>query len=200
MSSTPAEWAQRYATRDTPWDLGGAHPEIAARIAAGLAPAAGTPALAWVPGCGRGHDALALARAGWRVTAQDFADGTGGELARQLEQLGGRFELADALEHAPRARYDLILEHTFFCALDPRLRERWGAAIERSLAPAGLVCALVFPVGKRLDEGGPPYGCSTQDLLAALGPGFRVPIDEPARQRAPGRSWSERWAVFSRAR
>lgn len=198
MTSTSEDWAQRYATRDTPWDLGDAHPEIVARIAAGLVPASASSARAWVPGCGRGHDALALARAGWRVSAMDFADATQGDLNLRLAEFGGRFLLGDVLESALEERFDLVLDHTFFCALDPRLRARWGAAIGRSLAPAGRVCALVFPVGKPASEGGPPYGCSTQDLQAALGPEFRAQLDEPCLHRAQKRSWAERWAVFAR--
>ena len=53
----PIDWHKRYEERDTPWDLGSAHPDLAARIARGeLRPARGRER-ALVPvsnlGCGR---------------------------------------------------------------------------------------------------------------------------------------------------
>jgi thiopurine S-methyltransferase len=198
VSSTSDEWAQRYVALDTPWDLGAEHPEIAARIAGGLRPASPSVARALVPGCGRGHDAVALARAGWRVSAVDFTDATQGALQDRLAELGGEFVLQDALEPVAGVRFDLVLDHTFFCALNPALRARWGAAMALSLAPQGRVCALVYPVGKPIEDGGPPFGTSVDDLLAALGADFRVLSDEAATQRVPQRSFEERWAVFAR--
>lgn len=200
MSLELEDWAQRYHSGDTPWDLGAAHPELIARLAAGGLAPLGERRRALVGGAGRGHDGLALARAGWQVTAIDFVDATDGALARELTALGGEFRGEDALSHGAPGVFDLIFEHTFFCAIDPAARPRWGEFVRRSLAPEGRLCVLVFPVGKSASEGGPPYGTTTEDLLAALGPEFVAKIDEPVSRRAERRSWSERWAEFARAR
>ena len=200
MTSNAVDWSARYQSNDTPWDLGGAHPELAARIAEGLVASPSSRRRAVVPGCGRGHDALALARAGWHVTAIDFVDPTGGLLGVQLSSLGGRLLIEDALAHTPEAPYDLIFEHTFFCAIDPGLRPRWSEFVARSLAPEGQLCALVFPVGKPASEGGPPFGTTLADLLVALGERFRARVDEPVRFGVSKRGWPERWAVLERAR
>ncbi len=200
MSLGPLDWAQRYQSGDTPWDLGAAHPELLARIAAGRLSMAPGRRRALVGGAGRGHDALALAQAGWQVTAIDLVDATAGELAARLGSLGGNFCVEDALEHVARAPYDLIFEHTFFCAIDPALRPRWAELVSRSLASDGRLWALVFPVGKPASEGGPPYGTTAADFAAALGAKFVLAVDEPARHAVARRTWPERWAEFSRAR
>ncbi len=199
MTFCSTDWSERYKSGDTPWDLGAAHPELAARIASGLVPSDASRRRAVVAGCGRGHDALVLARAGWEVTAIDFVDPTAGELGRELNSIGGRFLIEDALEHLPERPYDLIFEHTFFCAIDPSQRGRWGQFIARSLAPRGQLCALVFPVGKPASEGGPPFGTTLKDLLGALSEPFSVQVDEPVSHGIERRNWPERWAVIRRA-
>ncbi|MEL6712741.1 MAG: hypothetical protein AAFP86_03160, partial [Planctomycetota bacterium] len=62
------DWADRYRAGDTPWDIGGPHPELSIRLQDGrLAPPEPGESRALVPGAGRGHDAIALARRGWQV-------------------------------------------------------------------------------------------------------------------------------------
>jgi methyl halide transferase len=198
LSPGAFDWAQRYSARNTPWDLGSAHPELAARIVSGAIAPARERARAFVPGAGRGHDALALARAGFAVTAIELVEALREPLGDALGALGGELLVEDALAYRPRVPFELFLEHTFFCALDPSQRPAWGELARRVLAPGGRLCALVFPCGKSLDEGGPPWGIATADLAAALGAGFRCMEDAPVAHRGGTRSWPERWAVFER--
>ncbi|QDU69202.1 methyltransferase domain-containing protein [Engelhardtia mirabilis] len=192
----PSAWAERYDAGDTPWDCGGPHPEIARRIASGeLAPTGGRRAL--VPGCGRGHDALALARAGWTVTAVDFAPGLAAELGPALAALGGEFVEANALEWQGEP-VDLVLEHTFHCALPPTERPRWAALVARALRPRGTLAVLVFPADKPVSEGGPPHRTETAELSALLAPAFELVADEAVEQPLERRQWLERWARFRR--
>ncbi len=189
------DWAERYAEENTPWDCGGPHPELVLRFD-DLRLAAG--ARAFVPGCGRGHDALYLAERGLVVTAVDLVDSLAEQVAARLAPHGGTFLAGDALglELAP---FDLMFEHTFFCALDPAQRPAWGALAGRSVRPGGLLAALVFPGNRPLELGGPPWLTRTGDLAAALGPRFELETDEPAAQPVPRREWEERWAVFRRS-
>ncbi len=197
----PVDWGARYAKGDTPWDLGGPHPELVRRIAAGeLAPPRGG-GRAFVPGCGRGHDALRLARAGWTVLAVDLVGDLEAELAPRLARDGGRFLVADALGLDPGdfgGPFELVLEHTFFCALELDQRPAWGELMRRAVAPGGRLAALVFPVDKPREEGGPPHRSPTGDLAAALGREFRRAADKEVRARGPGRRWKERFALFER--
>lgn len=194
-------WAERYATGDTPWDLGGPHPELARRIAAGeLEPARTTQRRALVAGCGRGYDALALARAGWQVTAIDGVADLGPALAPQLSALSGTFLVADALAYEPAEPFDLVFDHTFFCAIDIAQREAHGALTRRALRVGGHCVALAFPVGKPHEEGGPPFGFDARDFSRALGADFELLLDEPVHAPAPDRPWPERWSVWRRTR
>ncbi len=193
-----ADWKARYDEQHTPWDRGVAHPELEARLASGeLAPAqAGARVL--VPGCGRGHDALALARAGWCVTAVDFVGDLAAELGAALAPSGGRFITADALAFAGEPPYDLIWEHTFFCAIEPQQRPAWGQMVRRNLAATGHLAALIFPADKPVAAGGPPHGYCVDEMLAALGEGFTLECADELESTLEGRDWLEVYARFSR--
>jgi 2-polyprenyl-3-methyl-5-hydroxy-6-metoxy-1,4-benzoquinol methylase len=78
------DWGQRYRDENTPWDRGRAHPSLQARLDSGELAPPHENASCFVPGCGRGHDALGLARAGWKVTAMDMVSDLAGPLGEAL--------------------------------------------------------------------------------------------------------------------
>jgi methyl halide transferase len=169
------------------------HPELVGRLAADPTLGSGAVGRALVPGCGRGHDALALASAGWDVTAVDIADSLEPEVGSKLRSAGVRFLIADAL--AVTGSYQLVFDHTFFCALEPVDRHLFGGMVDSSLASGGIIASVVFPLGRPLSEGGPPYGMTADDVEAVLGPTFEpVEIGEPFMTGR--RSWPHMWAVW----
>lgn len=152
------DWSIRYALGRPPWDLGGPHPELVARLTDD--PTLGSPAgamRALVPGCGLGHDAEELARNGWQVTAVDFATELQEAVRGRFGPVGCRFVAEDALTFEADEPYDLLFDHTFFCALHPEDRSDFGDLARRLVGSSGRVCPIVFPVGKHLDAGGPPW-------------------------------------------
>jgi methyl halide transferase len=209
---TALDWAARYAQADTPWDLAAAHPELVRALAQDPRCAAPIGRFSLVAGAGRGHDALALARAGHRVLAIDLVESLRTEVGPRLELLGGRFWCGDALSDALWQRAQdpsempadlvaecgFIFEHTFLCALDPSQRPAWGQRMRRLLAPGGRLCALVFPADKPYEQGGPPHRLEVQHVAALLGPEFTLELDRPVECSAPGRQWAERLAIFLR--
>src|SRR2546422_11040148 len=64
------EFEKSYQTGDTPWDSGVPSAELVRVLDAGLLPGKTVLEI----GCGRGTNAIALARRGYRVTAVDFVD------------------------------------------------------------------------------------------------------------------------------
>ncbi|MCA9772151.1 MAG: methyltransferase domain-containing protein [Myxococcales bacterium] len=192
------EWEAHYRAGDTPWDLGEAHPELVERLARGELRPPKRGAWALVPGCGRGHDAHWLARAGWRVTAVDVAPSVADRLRALLGPLGGEVRIADVLRYRSTRKFDLVWDHTLFCALAPADRRAYGAMVRRALAPRGIFASLVFPADRPRAEGGPPWGMSAGDLSAALGRDFSLIENTPVRRPGHKRPWAERWAAFRR--
>ena len=193
-------WSRRYEEGHTPWDLGGPHPELRARLEADCLGRRrlGHGVRCLVPGCGRGHDALALARAGWRVTALDLVDVLGEARRRELEALGGRFLETDFLAYQAEPPYEAAWDHTFFCALPLERRPDWGRAMARLLGYRSRLHVLLFPVDRSLEAGGPPWRTTLEDVQEALGEAFRTLLHEPVAHPGAGRAWREEYAVFER--
>lgn len=127
------------------------------------------------------------------MTALDLVESLSEEVTPQLEKLGGTFLVADALEFEAHQEFDLIWDHTFFCAIQPGDRPRWGEQAGRLLKPSGHYAALVFPVGKPAADGGPPFGMSGEELMLALGPLFKERVSEPLTRPLKRRTWREQW-------
>ena len=77
-------------------------------------------------------------------------------------------------------KFDFIYDYTFFCALDPFLRKKWGERISTLLKPkSGKLLTLVFPFLEGVDTSGPlrgpPYPVTVDDYKRVLEPvGFRL--------------------------
>jgi SAM-dependent methyltransferase len=135
-----------------------------------------------VVGCGRGHEARLLAERGADVVAIDFAPAAIAEARRltapallRAEGSPGRagtidfrvrdlFRLADEPE-----RYQLVVEHCCFCALEPARRAAYVDVMARVLEPDGELVGLFYAHGR---AGGPPYSVSAAELEALFAPAF----------------------------
>ena len=187
------QWSARYDDRSTPWDLGRAHPELVNRLPNLKRAGNGR---AFVPGCGRGHDALALARSGWMVTALDFAERLRDELVRRMENVGSTAVIGDAFEFGG-GPFELVFDHTFFCAIEPDRRLEFGDLIQRVTERGSSLMSVVFPIGKPAHEPSPPWGIATDDMTEAIGDGWELVVDEEAIN-PPERAWEARWAEWRR--
>ncbi len=200
-SGLPVDWAQHYADGDTPWDHGAEHPELAARLGAGELAVPTPGARALVPGCGRGHDALALARIGWAVTALDQVPALEGLVNSGLQPLGGEYQLGDALGWAPASGepdVELVFDHTFLCAIDVEQRPQFVDLVLRALRPGGQFVCLLFPVGKPREAGGPPHGLDVTQVEALFGDSLELLEHAPVAHSIEKREHGEHWSRFVR--
>ena len=167
----PAMWDQRYAEGLTGWDLGEAPPVLRDLIRGELRPAGRI----LVPGCGNGHDALALAQAGWHVTGFDFAP-RAIRAAREHARATGvtvSFEVADlfALPAAWAGAFDAVWEQTCYCAIHPERRDEYVAALAAVLKPGGRFVGLLMNHEK---PDGPPFDVTRDDVRTRFAPLFDV--------------------------
>lgn len=151
-------WQQRFESGQTPWDRGAAHPQLLRWLDEGLL-AAGQAIV--IPGCGRGHELLALGQAGIASTGLDYTPAAVAIARERLGALPGRVEQADVLAWQPPAPLDRVYEQTCLCALHPDLWRAYADQLHRWLKPGGLLLAL-FMQARRDAAGdgvieGPPY-------------------------------------------
>lgn len=193
--SVPGFWEGHYRRGDTGWDLGQAAPPLVAWLAGPEAPPAGRRVA--VLGCGYGHDALLFARAGHVVTGFDFS-ATALAAARERAQADGvaaRFEEADVFTLPARfaGSFDLVVEHTCFCAIDPARREAYVAVVRDILAPGGELVGLFYAHGR---PGGPPFSTSRDEVDRLFRPHFAIRCLEPATNSDARRDGQELFAVL----
>ncbi|KAI0595870.1 S-adenosyl-L-methionine-dependent methyltransferase [Biscogniauxia sp. FL1348] len=163
---------------------------------------------ALVPGCGTGYDVLLLSAFGFDVCGLDLCAGATAAAKKHAEEAkggegrgpyeppldgvergavtwltGNFFEDAwlGALEASTGrpAKFDLIFDYTFFCALPPSSRPAWARRTSDLLASGGRLVCLEFPSEKSPSELGPPWAAPPHAYEAYLSaPGEAVPTDE----------------------
>ncbi|MCC7261944.1 MAG: methyltransferase domain-containing protein [Candidatus Latescibacteria bacterium] len=173
MTHTPRQadyWQAVYDEGNPGWDKGAPAPPLQ-RVLAHVAPPAGTTAL--VPGCGFGHEALMLARIGYQVTAVDFAlaaiaglQARAGDLPVKAVQ-ADLFGLADAYPEA----FDLVVEHTCFCAIPVEMRDEYARVMARVLRAEGQFLGLFYETER---ESGPPFRTTREDVERHFSPHFEI--------------------------
>jgi len=191
-----ASWNEHYLNQNTPWDLGAATPEFLRLVKEGRLPTKGN---ALVPGAGRGHDAILLAKNGWETSVVDLsAKAIEALLEEASKEKRNIFSYKIDFFDLPKIgfhqnRYDLILEYTFFCAIDPALRKEYGRAMRKLLKPGGLLVGLFFPLTH--EGASPPFVVSKEEVRAVL-EGFEI-IEESPRESVKPRAGRE-FLVFAR--
>lgn len=184
---------------------------IERRKAAGPAIEPGTAAL--VPGAGRAYDAVALAEAGYSVTALDIAPTAVAEAQAQVAEaapeVAGRVSVREADFFAEEGRYALVWDCTFLCALPKDMREAWADKHAELVQPGGTLISLVFPMFPEdhpRAKAGPPFNLDCATVRGLLEPrGFTVkeevdplPEDEMHMRRGPMATVSSALLVFTR--
>lgn len=194
-------WQQRFERQQTPWDRGGASPQLARWLAdrtlqPGLRIA--------VPGCGSGHDVLALAQAGCDTTAIDYAEAAVTLTRERLATAGARAEVlqADVLAWQPREPLDAVYEQTCWCALHPDHWSAYAAQLRCWLRPGGCLLMLAMQcLRPGAAEGrieGPPYHMDIH-MLRALLPVPQWTWPAPPCERVPHPAgWAELALVLVR--
>jgi SAM-dependent methyltransferase len=196
-------WDAMFRKGDKPWDLEGPSRTLVLLEAQARGPGRRS-GRALIPGCGEGNDALEFAGLGYSVTAADWS----GQALRQLAQRakGLQLEIATlegdffALKLAP-ASFDLWVEHTFFCAIDPSRRAEYVRTAAAALKPGADLLGNFFVSREPLtrlslsDDGrGPPFLTHEPELRSHFERDFEIlslePTPEPHPERKPGIEWA----------
>ncbi len=172
-------WQTRYDEGKTGWDRGEPGPMLPRWLGNGAL----QPCDILVPGCGRGHEVVALAEAGFRVTAVDYADAATRSLRGRLEHQGLTAEViqADIFEFEPGRTFDAIYEQTCLCAIHPSLWPTYEALLRRWLRVGGKLFALFMQTEQ---PEGPPFCCRLEEMRRLFSAGWTW-LGQPQRLEHP---------------
>lgn len=183
-------WQNRYRAGDTPWDIGHASPPLM-EFLDGISD---LETRILIPGAGRAYEAIYLHRKGFRqVFVCDWAAEAFEVLRRQAPDFPVEHLLCQDFFEL-EGEFDLILEQTFFCAVEPSRRKDYVSKVEKLLRSKGILVGLLFaqPFGKP----GPPFGGTENDYLKLFAPKFEITKMEVAKNSILPRSQNELFFQF----
>ncbi|QQS27819.1 MAG: SAM-dependent methyltransferase [Sphingobacteriales bacterium] len=161
-------WEKRYQENNTGWDIG----SVSTPLKTYFDGLENKDLRILIPGCGNAYEAAYLFENGFKkVFLLDWANEPLKLFKRNFpsfpdEQL--LFE--DFFNH--NAKYDLIIEQTFFCALNPVLRTSYVQKISDLLIKGGKLVGLLFNIP--LNEDKPPFGGNIVEYKELFSPFFKI--------------------------
>lgn len=152
-------WNNRYKTQQTAWDIG--YPSTPLKIFIDSLENNNLAIL--IPGCGRAYEAEYLHQKGFKkVTIIDLSPLALDEFSKRVPCFPkGQLIEGDFFEH--QGQYDLILEQTFFCAIDPKLRKDYVKHTSDLLNKNGKIVGLLF--AEEFGNDHPPFGGTKEEYL-----------------------------------
>jgi thiopurine S-methyltransferase len=185
-------WTDRWINHQTGWDVG----KISDPFVSFFSELKDRELRILIPGGGNGYEGEFLFKQGFRnVYVLDIAHQPLANLKLRLPEFPEEnllcqdfFTLDDS--------FDLIIEQTFFCALDPSLRTEYVKKMHQLLKPGGRLAGLLFNFP--LTDDGPPFGGDENEYRSLFSPYFSLNVLKPAENSIAPRSGRELWFEFTR--
>lgn len=166
-------WSNRYSNNTASWDAGA----ITTPIKEYINQLTDKNISILVPGCGNSYEAEYLLQKGFsNITLIDISSVLCSNLKEKLKPFlssGLKIICADFFEL--QGQYDLIIEQTFFCALDPSLRKAYAHKMYRLLNRGGKLVGVLF---NRSFDGGPPFGGNENEYRELFQQQFNIAVME----------------------
>ncbi len=178
-------WTDRYKTSQTGWDVGYPTPPIAAYFDQ----LEDKDVKILIPGAGNCYEGRHLWTTGYKRThicdiseipIKTFSETNPDFPSEQLIH-GDFFSL--------EGKYDVIMEQTFFCAIDPSLRADYIRKCHDLLEDGGYIVGLMF--GVEFEKSGPPHGGLKQEYRKLFSEKFKIKTMEMATNSIPSRAGNE---------
>lgn len=184
-------WESRYKENEIGWDTG----KITTPLKGYIDQITNKNIKILIPGAGNGYEFDYLIENGFtNVYVVDFA-------ATPLKNIAIRNpKFKENLIHLNffelDMTFDLIIEQTFFCALNPDLRAKYVAKMTDILNNNGKIVGLLFNFP--LTEVGPPFGGSLEEYQNIFSKEFKIKTLEKAYNSIKPRADKELFFIFEK--
>jgi 2-polyprenyl-3-methyl-5-hydroxy-6-metoxy-1,4-benzoquinol methylase len=153
--SMPQYWENSYRSGEMGWDLGGPTPIFNDWINSQEESLS-----ICILGAGNGWDAINFSEKGHHCTAVDFAESAIKNMHSYSHAKGVQVNIVHSdifdLEKIFHHTFDIVLEYTCYCAINPDRRNDYVRMASKILKSEGKVVAILYPVGKVVNDDGPP--------------------------------------------
>lgn len=185
-------WDERYLHDDFGWDLGSVSPPLKAYIDQ----LKDKNLRILIPGAGNAHEAEYLHSLGFsNVYVLDIATVIFDHIRERVPSFPGNHLIQEDF-FAHHGHYDLILEQTFFCALDPALRKSYVSQMHTILKPGGKLVGVLFNNPMNADK--PPFGGSVEEYEHLFFPAFQKRVFEPCYNSVERRAGLELFMILEK--
>ena len=177
-------WNEHYLMANTGWDLG----EVSSPLKNYFDKLEDKELRILIPGCGNAYEAEYLHSLGFsNVTVIDIATAPIKSFKRRVPTFPeNKIIKGDLFDHI--GEYDLIIEQTFFCAIDPSFRSRYAKKVSELLSLKGQLVGVLFN-GHFVNN--PPFGGDSQEYTNVFKPYFNSVIIEDCYNSIPPRAGRE---------
>lgn len=168
-------WNSKYLENDIGWDIG----EVSTPLKTYIDQLKNKDLRILIPGSGNAYEAEYLHHLGFKnVYVVDLSKHAINNIKTRVPDFP-KAHLIQAdffeLHHShPNLSFDLILEQTFFCAINPAFRLDYVKQIHRLLNENGKLIGLLFNVDLNTDK--PPFGGYKNDYISYFKPYFKIEV------------------------
>lgn len=178
-------WDKRYKNEDTGWDLG----KVSSPLKAYFDQLTNKDLKILIPGGGNSYEAEYLHDNGFKnVYVADLSKTALNNIKRRVPSFPSSHLIHKNFFDLDMS-FDLIIEQTFFCAIDPKLRSSYTAKSSELLNKNGKIVGLLFDDTFSNDK--PPFGGSKTEYLGYFQPHFDVLLMDRAYNSHPKRAGRE---------
>jgi thiopurine S-methyltransferase len=166
-------WENKYRKNKIGWDLG----EVSPPLKNYFDQLTNKDLKILIPGGGNSHEAEYLFNNGFKnVYVVDVSKIPLENLKKRVSNFPTE-QLIHANFFDVEIAFDLIIEQTFFCAIDPDLRESYASKMNDLLNENGKLVGLLFDAKLNIDH--PPFGGSKNEYLTYFKPFFKIQKIDP---------------------
>ena len=184
-------WENRYENNDAIWDIG----HISTPLRDYIDQLENKEIKILIPGAGNAYELDYLNEKGFHnVFVIDYAQQPIDAIIKRNKTLERHLICDDFFNHTKT--YDLIIEQTFFCALQPNLRTNYVSKMHDLLSEKGKIAGLLFNFP--LTEVGPPFGGSYEEYVNLFSEKFTIKTLEPAYNSIKPRANKELFFTFEK--
>ncbi len=162
-------WSNRYQNQTDTWDL----KAVSTPLKEYIDQLTNKNISILIPGCGNGYEAEYLLQLGFTnitlidispVPIKNMQEKFVSHLNKEINIILGDF-------FALHQTFDLIIEQTFFCAIDPLLRQQYANKMYELLKVGGKLVGVLF---NREFEAGPPFSGSKEEYQLLFAKKFNI--------------------------
>jgi thiopurine S-methyltransferase len=184
-------WSQRYQKRETGWDLG----IVSTPLKDYFDQLRDKNSSILIPGAGNAHEAEYLLNSGFKnITILDISPEPLKNIRERIPKFPtDKLILGDFFDHSKK--YDLIIEQTFFCAIDPSLRKKYAKKMHELLHEKGKLIGVLFNDTLHSDSS-PPFGGNKEEYSTYFEPYFLFNTFAPCYNSIKPRTDRELFIIF----